>query len=82
MTEAGKQTEELEIAFQVVEDVHNPLLAVCAIAKRGHSVVFAEEDSHMILKNGGGKLPMRNVHGTYEIDIFVKNSGFTWLSGR
>ena len=43
MAETGKATEELEIAFQVVEDVHKPLLAVSAITKQGHSVVFAEE---------------------------------------
>ena len=28
MAETGRATEELEIAFQVVEDVHKPLLAV------------------------------------------------------
>ena len=60
MAETGKATEELEIAFQVVEDVHKPLL----------------------LLSTGGKLPMRHVHGTYEIDIFVKNPGFTRQSGR
>ena len=79
MTETGKQSDELEIAFQVVEDVHKPLLAVSAITKQGHSVVFAETDSHILLANGG-KLPMRHVHGTYEIDIFVKNPGFTGQS--
>ena len=76
------ETEEPEIAFQVVEDVHQPLLAFSAITKQGHSVVFAEEDSHIPLKNGGGKLPVRHVYGSYEIDIFVKNPGFTGLSGR
>ena len=81
MSETGKATEELEIAFQVVEDVHKPLLAVSAITKQGHSVVFAEENSHILLSNGG-KLAMRHVHGTYEIDIFVKNPGFTRQSGR
>ena len=81
IAECGKATAELEIAFQVVEDVHKPLLAVSAITKQWHSVVFAEEDSHILLRNGG-KLPMRHVHGTYEIDIFVKNPGFTWQSGR
>ena len=79
MTEIGKQNEELEIAFQIVEDVHKPLLAVSAITKQGHSVVFADEDSHILLKSGG-KLPMRHVHGTYEIDIAVKNPGFTGQS--
>lgn len=81
MAETGKATEELEIAFQVVKDVHKPLLAVSAITKQGHSVVFAEEDSHILLRNGG-KLPLRHVHGTYEIDIYVKNPGFTGQSGR
>ena len=81
MAQTGKATEELEIAFQVVEDVHKPLLAVSAITKQGHSFVFAEEDSHILLRSGG-KLPMRHVHGTYEIDIFVKNPGFTGQSDR
>ena len=81
MAETGKQTEELEIVFHVVEDVHKPLLAVSAITKPGHSVVFAEEISHILLKSGG-KLPIRHVHGSYEIDIFVKNPGFTGLSSR
>jgi len=40
MAETGKATEELEIAFQVVEDVHKPLLAVSAITKQRHSVVY------------------------------------------
>ena len=79
MSEIGKATEELEIAFQVVEDVHKPLLAVSAITKQGHSVVFADGDSHILLRSGG-KLLMRHVHGTYEIDIFVKNPGFTGQS--
>ena len=76
MTDTGKATVELEFAFQVVEDVHKPLLAVSAINKQGHSVIFADEDSHILLKSGG-KLPIRHVHGTYEIDIFVNNPGFT-----
>ena len=48
-----KATEELDIAFQVVEDVHKPLFAVSAITKQGHSVVFAEVDSHILLKRRG-----------------------------
>ena len=76
MAEIGKATEEFEIAFQVVEEVHKLLLAVSAIAKQGHSVVFADEDSHILL-NSGNKLQMRHVHATYDIDIFVKNPGFT-----
>ena len=61
--------------------MHKPLLAVSAITKQGHSVAFAEKDSHILLSSGG-KLPMRHVHGTYEIDISVKNPGFTGLSSR
>ena len=79
MTEIEKAIEEPEIASQVMEDVHKPLLAVSAITKQGHSVIFAVDDSHIFLKSGG-KLPMRHVHGTYEIDIFVKNPGFTGQS--
>ena len=81
MAETWGQTEELEIAFQVVEDVHQPLLAVSAITKQGLSVAFADENSHILLKSGG-KLPMRHVHGTSEIDIRVKNPGFTGMNGR
>ena len=79
MSETRKKQTRLEIAFQVVEDVHKPLLAVSAITKQGHSVVFAEVDSHILLK-GGGKLPMRHVHGTHDIFIFVKNPGCTGQS--
>ena len=52
-----------------------------AITKQGHSVVFADEDSHILLKSED-KLPMRHVHGTYETDICVNNPGFTGLGGR
>ena len=79
MTDIGKAIEELESAFLFVEKVHKPLLAVSAIIKQGHSVVFADEDSH-ILWRSGGKVPMRHVRGTYEIDIFVKNPCFTGQS--
>ena len=71
-----KMTDELEISFQVVEDVHKPLLAVSSIVKQGHQVVFAETDSHIALSNGV-KIPMKFVNGTYELDIWVKNPGFT-----
>ena len=36
-----KSKDELVISFQVVEDVHKPLLTVSSIVKRGHTVVFA-----------------------------------------
>ena len=71
-----KAKDELEIAFQVVEDVHKPLLAVSSVVKQGHQVVFSEVDAHIALSNGV-KIPMRHVNGTYELDIWVKNPGFT-----
>ena len=53
---AEKSKDELDISFQVVEDVHKPLLAVSSIVKQGHKVVFAEKDAHIDLK-GGGTIP-------------------------
>ena len=38
-----KSKDELEIAFQVVEDVPKPLLAINSIVKQRHQVVFALE---------------------------------------
>ena len=76
MSERAKEVEELEIAFQVVEDVHKPLLAVSSIVRQGHQVVFAEKDAHILLTSGV-KLPMRHCNGTYEIDVWVKKPGFT-----
>ena len=52
------------------------LLAVSSIVKQGYQVVFAEEDSHIALSNGV-KIPMKHVNGTYELEIWVKNPGFT-----
>ena len=73
--EQDTAADELEIAFQVVEDVHKPLLAVSSIVKQGHAVVFSEKDAHILLTSGK-KIPMRHVQGTYELDIWVKNPGF------
>ena len=73
---AEKSKNELEIAFQVVEDVHKPLLAVSSIVRQGHQVVFALENPHILLTSGV-KIPMRHVHGTCELDILVKKPGFT-----
>ena len=71
--ESAKQ--ELEIAFQVVEDVHKPLLAVSSIVEQGHEVVFSKVAPHILLSNGK-KIPMKHVQGTYELDIWIKNPGF------
>ena len=73
--------DELDISFQVVEDVHKPLLAVSSIGKQGHKVVFAKEDAHIALK-GGGTIPMRHLNGTYELDTWIKNTAFTGQSAR
>ena len=67
---------ELELACQVVEDVHKPLLAVSSITAQGHQVVFGKDESYIKL-NSGEKLIMRNDNGVYELDIWVKSSGFT-----
>ena len=76
-----KDKDELEISFQVVEDVHKPLLAVSSIVEQGHEVIFAK-DSARILLSSGVSIPMRYLNGTYELDIWVKNPGFTRPSGR
>ena len=62
---------ELNIAFQVVE-VHKPLLAVSSLTAQGHRVVFAEQDDH-ILMSSGEKLPLRNLNGVYELDVWIKH---------
>ena len=64
-----KSKDELEICFQVVEDVQKPLLAVSA-----HLVVFSEQP-HIKLSNGT-EIPLRYKNGTYELDIWVKNQAF------
>ena len=61
---------ELNIAFQVVE-VHKPLLAVSSLTAQGHKVVFADRDDHILLRSGE-KLPLRNLNGVYELDIWVR----------
>ena len=38
-----KSKDDLAIAFQVVEDVHKPLLAVSSIVRQGHQMAFALE---------------------------------------
>ena len=62
---------ELNIAFQVVE-VQKPLLAVSSLTAQGHRVIFAEQDDH-ILMSSGEKLPLRNLNGVYELDVWIKH---------
>jgi len=66
----GENTGELNIAFQVVE-VHKPLLAVSSLTAQGHKVIFADQDDHILLSNNE-KLPLRNINGVFELDVWVK----------
>ena len=58
------------IVFQVV-DVHKPMLAVSLITAKGHKVVFADQDNHILLASGQ-KLPLRNTNGVFELDVWIK----------
>ena len=78
---AEKAKDELDISFQVIEDVHEPLLAVSSIVKQGHKVAFAEENAHIALKIGG-HIPMTHINSTYELDIWIQKPGFTGQSAR
>ena len=69
---AEKSTDYLDIAFQVIEDVHKPLLAVSKIVEAGNSVIFSQDDPHIQIKDGP-KLPLKLVGGTYELEMWVKN---------
>ena len=68
-------TSTMIMSVQVVE-VHKPLLAVSKLVEAGHSVHFNTDDPHILLK-GGAKLPMRCNLGTYEVDVWICNPGFT-----
>ena len=63
------------IDFQVVK-VHKPLLAVSKLVAAGHKVRFDQEDCHILLSTGE-KMPMRCTGGTYEVEIWIRNPGFT-----
>ena len=67
------------MSFQVVE-VHKPLLAVSKVIEAGHQVNFGK-DSHILLSTGE-KVPIRCTGGTYEVDIWIKNPGFSRPSGN
>ena len=67
----GDRIGELNIACQVVE-VHKPLLAVSSLTAQGHKVIFAHQDDHIVLSNNE-KLPLRNVNGVFELDVWVKH---------
>jgi hypothetical protein len=68
-------TSSMIMSFQVVE-VHKPLLAVSRLVENGHHVSFNKDDPHIMLSTGV-KVPMRCNLGTYEVDVFILNPGFT-----
>ena len=63
------------MSFQVVE-VHKPLLAVSRLVEAGHEVNFKKQDPHILLSTGA-KVPMRCNTGTYEVEVWILNPGFT-----
>ena len=68
-------TSSFIMSFQVVE-VHNPLLAVSRLIEAGHRVIFDKKDPRILLSNNE-KVLMNCVGGTYEIEVWIKNPGFT-----
>ena len=68
------------MSFQVVE-VHKPLLAVSKLIEFGHTVTMNMADPHILLSTGE-KVPMRCSGGTYEVDVWIRNPGFTRQSQR
>ena len=73
LTEKG--TRSFVMSFQVV-DVHKPLLAVSKLVEAGHRVLFDNDNPHILLSTGE-RLPMKCNAGTYEVEIFIRNPGFT-----
>ena len=68
------------MSFQVV-DVHKPLLAVSKFVSAGHKVIFDTDSPHILFSNGE-KVNMRCSGGTYEIEVWIKNPGFTRPTAR
>ena len=67
--------ESLLMSFQVVE-IHKPLLAVSKLVEAGNKVLFDKDDPHILLQSGE-KIPMKVNGGTYEIEVYILNPGFT-----
>ena len=78
-TSEGSQNS-MFMSFQVVE-VHKPLLAVSKLIEFGHTVTMNMADPHILLSTGE-KVPMRCSGGTYEVDVWIRNPGFTRQSQR
>ena len=78
-TSSGAKSSFL-ISFQVV-DVHKPLLAVSKLVAAGKKVIFDENDPRILLSTGE-KMKMICSGGAYEVDVWVRNPGFTRQTTR
>ena len=58
-------------------EVHKPLLAVSKLVECGHKVVFDKDEPHILMAGSLEKIPMTGGGGTYEIEVFIRNPGFT-----
>ena len=56
--------------------MHKPLLALSRLVEAGHKVFFDQIDPR-ILFSTSEKVGMTCVGGTYEIEIWINNPGFT-----
>ena len=63
------------MSFQVAE-VRKPLLAVSKLVSAGHKVIFDNDDPRIELANGE-RVGMTCTGGTYDIEVWIKNPGFT-----
>ena len=68
------------MSFQFVE-VQKPLWGVSRLVEVGPKVSFDKVDPHMLLSTGE-KVEMTCVGGTHEIEIWIKDLGFTWPNLR
>ena len=79
ITRMGAATSFL-MNFQVVK-VHKPLLAVSRLVEAGHKVSFDKSNCHILLSTGE-RVPMRCTGGTYEVELWIRNPGFTRQTER
>ena len=79
ITSSGPKSSFLT-SVEVVE-VHKPLLAVGKLVAAGSKVIFDENDPHILLSTRE-KMKIRFSGGTYEVDVWVRNPGFTRQAAR
>ena len=77
-----KGGEVIGMAFQVV-DVGRSLLSVSRVCAQGHDVVFSEKKGSFIHLDGDPRkaIPLRNSGGVFELDVWVRPSGFARQGG-